>query len=113
MRVRLAGGVLNGGMTVENHYGHDESWTNCLRSFRHCLRIVYADPTAGLPSVWQAILDARKYIFVAAENARNDQPRGRRLGLAVLGALKAMKIYRIDPNRVYAAGFSGGARNDY
>jgi hypothetical protein len=70
----------------------------------------YADPTAGLPSGWQGVLDARKYIFVAAENAGNDQPRGRRLGLAVLGALKAMKIYRIDPNRVYAAGFSGGAR---
>jgi predicted esterase len=32
------------------------------------------------------------------------------LGLAVLGALEMMKHYRIDPNRVYSAGFSGGAR---
>ena len=71
---------------------------------------IYADPMARLPFGWQATLDARKYIFVAPENAGNDQPRGRRLGLAVLGALKAMKIYRIDPKRVYAAGFSGGAR---
>jgi predicted esterase len=70
----------------------------------------YADPMARLPFGWQATLDARKYIFVAAQNAGNDQPRSRRLGLAVLGALKATKIYRIDPNRVYAAGFSGGAR---
>lgn len=70
----------------------------------------YADPMARLPFGWQATLDARKYIFVAAENAGNDQPCGRRLGLAVLGALKAMQIYRIDPKRVYAAGFSGGAR---
>ncbi len=70
----------------------------------------YADPTAQLPFSWQAILDARGYIFVAAQNAGNDQPRGRRLALAVTGALDIMKAYRIDPNRVYAAGFSGGAR---
>ena len=63
-----------------------------------------------MPFGWQAILDARKYIFVAAVNAGNDQSAGRRLGLAVMGAMKTMKAYRIDPNRVYAGGFSGGAR---
>jgi hypothetical protein len=70
----------------------------------------YADPSARLVATWQAVLDARKYIFVAAENAGNDQARDRRLGLAVLAAQKMMKIYRIDPTRVYAGGFSGGAR---
>lgn len=70
----------------------------------------YADPSARLPAGWQTILDARRYIFVAAQNAGNDQPRSRRLGLAVMAALKAMRIYHIDPMRVYAAGFSGGAR---
>jgi hypothetical protein len=69
-----------------------------------------ADPSAGLPIKWRTILDARKYIFVAAENAGNDQPRQRRLALAVVGALKMMRAYHIDPSRVYAAGFSGGAR---
>lgn len=70
----------------------------------------FADTQARLPVGWQAILDARKYIFVAAEHAGNDQPRARRLGLAVMGAMKVMKGYRIDPTHVYAAGFSGGAR---
>jgi dienelactone hydrolase len=70
----------------------------------------YADPSARLIARWQAVLDTRKYIFVAAENAGNDQPSGRRLGLAVMAALEMMRTYRIDPNRVYAAGFSGGAR---
>jgi|SRR5580698_1436117 predicted esterase len=70
----------------------------------------YADPRARLPFGWQGVLDTRRYIFVAAENAGNDQPRARRLGLAVMGAMKTMEAYRIDPNRVYAAGFSGGAR---
>ena len=70
----------------------------------------YADPSARVPAGWQSVLDQRKYIFVAAQNAGNDQPHGRRLGLAVMAALKMMKIYHINPERVYAAGFSGGAR---
>jgi hypothetical protein len=70
----------------------------------------YPEASAELPPGWQAVLTARKYIFVAAENAGNDQPSGRRLGLAVMGALEIMKTYRVDPARVYAAGFSGGAR---
>lgn len=69
----------------------------------------YADPSAGLPAGWQSVLDQRKYIFVAAQNAGNVEPHGRRLGLAVMAALKTMKIYHINPERVYAAGFSGGA----
>jgi hypothetical protein len=75
--------------------------------------IVFTDATSGtvrLPAIWQTVLDTRKYIFIAAQNAGNDQRRGRRLGLAVLGARKIMSRYRIDPNRVYAAGFSGGSR---
>jgi len=63
-----------------------------------------------LPVGWKSVLDARRYIFVAAQNAGNDQYRGRRLGLAVLAALKIQQQYRIDPGRVYAAGFSGGSR---
>ena len=75
--------------------------------------IVFTDAKSGtvhLPLVWQPVLDNHKFIFIAAQNAGNDQPRARRLGLAVMGALKIMSRYRIDPSRVYAAGFSGGAR---
>jgi hypothetical protein len=64
----------------------------------------------GLPDGWANVLDARKFLFVAAQDSGNDQYRDRRLGLAVLGTLEMMRRYRIDPNRVYVAGFSGGAR---
>jgi hypothetical protein len=70
----------------------------------------YAGSAARLPLGWQAVLEARKYIFLSAENAGNDLPRPRRLGLAVIGALRVMRAYNVDPSRVYAAGFSGGAR---
>lgn len=68
------------------------------------------DEINSLPAGWETGLDIRKYIFVAAQNSGNDQARARRLGLAVLGALEIAKQYRVDPNRVFVAGFSGGAR---
>jgi hypothetical protein len=68
------------------------------------------DEVGGLPTGWKQVLDSRKYLFVAPQNAGNDHPANRRLGLAVLGALEMLGRYRIDRNRVYAAGFSGGAR---
>ncbi len=63
-----------------------------------------------VPDGWASILDARRMLFVAPENGGNDQDNDRRMGLAVLGALEMMKHYRIDPSRVYVAGYSGGAR---
>jgi len=69
-----------------------------------------SDELNQLPDGWQDVLDTRKYLFIAAQNVGNGQNVNRRLGLAVLGALEMMQHYRIDPNRVYAAGFSGGAR---
>jgi hypothetical protein len=75
--------------------------------------IVFTDADSDsrqLPDGWQAVLDHRKFLYIAAQGAGNDQYSNRRLGLAVLGALEMMKHYRIDPSRVYAAGFSGGAR---
>jgi hypothetical protein len=70
-----------------------------------------ADETVTqVPSGWAGILDSRHFLFVAAENSGNEQDTNRRLGLAVLGALEMMKRYRVDSARVYAAGFSGGAR---
>jgi hypothetical protein len=70
-----------------------------------------ADETVTqVPSGWAGILDSRHFLFVAAENSGNEQDTNRRLGLAVLGALEMIKRYRVDAARVYAAGFSGGAR---
>jgi len=63
-----------------------------------------------MPAGWQTVLDSRKYLYIAPQNAGNEQYIGRRLGLAVLGALEMMKHYRVDPSRIYAAGFSGGSR---
>ncbi|MGE5609665.1 MAG: trypsin-like peptidase domain-containing protein [Bacillota bacterium] len=68
------------------------------------------DRMEQLPPGWGPVLSQRKLLFLAPQNSGNNQDSSRRRGLAVLGALKMMERYKIDPQRVYASGFSGGAR---
>lgn len=75
--------------------------------------IVYISPdqrSSSLPPGWDAVLSSRKYLFVSPHNAGNGCENPRRRGLAVLGALQMKQHYRIDGNRVFVAGLSGGAR---
>lgn len=75
--------------------------------------IVFIPPDntfTALPRGWDAVLADRKLIFIAPQKAGNDQPVDRRYGLAVLAEEEMLIHYRIDPARVFAAGFSGGAR---
>lgn len=63
-----------------------------------------------LPAGWDRVLAEHHLMLIAPQAAGNDQPNDRRYGLAVLGADEMLTHYRIDPSRIYAAGFSGGAR---
>jgi hypothetical protein len=68
------------------------------------------DRFESVPPGWAEVLDRNNLLFVAAQASGNEYRRSRRLGLAVLGALEIKKGYNIDAGRIYAAGFSGGAR---
>jgi hypothetical protein len=75
--------------------------------------IVYTSPNnemKALPWGWKPVLERRKLLFLAAQSAGNGRDGASRCGLAVLGALTVIQKNNIDPHRVYAAGFSGGAR---
>jgi hypothetical protein len=75
--------------------------------------VVYIDPGEdldSLPSGWQPVLDRRHLLFIAPLKAGKTESSPRRLGLAVLAAEQMIARYNIDPHRVYAAGWSGGAR---
>ncbi len=66
---------------------------------------------AVCPRRWGRVLDETGTIFITAARSGNDHDvRGRRMPLALLAAFNVMARYRIDPARVYAAGFSGGSR---
>ncbi len=64
---------------------------------------------ASLPYGWQGALDSHKIIYIAAERSGNEQPvYDRRVPLALTGYSYVLDHYRIDKNRVYVGGFSGG-----
>jgi predicted esterase len=69
-----------------------------------------AETVNQAPAGWARVLDSRQFLFIAAENAGNNHYNRRRLGLAVMAALEMTQYYRIDGSRIYAAGYSGGAR---
>ncbi|HZZ11637.1 MAG TPA: PHB depolymerase family esterase [Paraburkholderia sp.] len=75
--------------------------------------VVFVPPSneAKLPSGWAAALDQYGAIFVSAANSGNDaNVIERRVPLALLAAQNVMQRYAVDPEHVYIAGFSGGAR---
>jgi pimeloyl-ACP methyl ester carboxylesterase len=63
------------------------------------------------PRRWRPPLDRHGLIFVAATGSGNETPiLERRLPLALLAYENVRSLYPLDPERIYVAGFSGGAR---
>ncbi len=66
---------------------------------------------ARIPPGWIPVLDQFGVILVTAAQAGNDaNVLGRRIPLAAIAARNVIDRYKVDPERVYVAGFSGGAR---
>ena len=75
--------------------------------------IVWVSPLdgAGMPPGWPGSLEDRGVIFVTAARSGNEtSPLGRRIPLALTAAANVARHYAVDPDRVWIAGFSGGAR---
>lgn len=75
--------------------------------------VVFVPPwnALRLPDGWGPVLDQYGAIFVGAVRSGNDQSVvGRRVPLAILGEQNIVLHYRIDDQRIYVAGFSGGSR---
>jgi len=75
--------------------------------------LVFVPPweNAMLPRGWIEILDRRGVIFVSAANSGNSaNVLDRREPLALLAAHNIMQRFRVDPERTYIGGFSGGSR---
>ena len=64
----------------------------------------------AVPGSYAPALDARDIIWVGGQGIGNAQPVARRMGVTLLGALRVMEAYNVDPARVYVSGLSGGGR---
>ncbi len=75
--------------------------------------LVYVSPweEAVVPKDWIVDFDQHGMIFVVAANAGNDAKiLDRREPLALLAAQNILQRYRVDPDRIYVGGLSGGSR---
>ena len=75
--------------------------------------IVFVPPWEGqgLPADWLPALQRHGYVAATAERSGNAQDVGaRRIPLALTAFENVRRRQRIDPARVYVAGFSGGSR---
>ncbi|HEY3859473.1 MAG TPA: PHB depolymerase family esterase [Gammaproteobacteria bacterium] len=66
-------------------------------------------PDGRMEENWQHIFREHKLIYIGADRSGNDQSVvERRVPLALTGLVNIEAQYKIDPARVYIAGFSGG-----
>lgn len=75
--------------------------------------LVFIPPweNAMLPRGWAESLDRRGMIFVTAAHSGNEaNVLDRREPLALLAAHNIMQRFRVDSERIYIGGFSGGSR---
>ncbi|MET3653234.1 PHB depolymerase family esterase [Dyella japonica] len=75
--------------------------------------LVFVPPwnEASVPAAWTSILERHGMILVTAANIGNDASLlDRRDPVSLLAASNVMARYRVNPQRVYVGGFSGGSR---
>ena len=109
---QLKAGEIGGGQTVDPT---QETWQVYVPEDYDGSQaygvLVYVDPgpTAWVPYGWESELKAHKLIYVGANKSGNrESVNGRRIPLALTGLINIQARYKIDPARVYVAGFSGG-----
>jgi len=74
------------------------------------LAYINSGDSGGIVGGWQPVLDKHHIIWIGADKSGNSQPTSYRYALAVDGVRRIQEKYRIDPQRVYLSGNSGGGR---
>jgi hypothetical protein len=74
--------------------------------------LVYISPSNSgyIPRGWGRLTTSKNLIWVAANNSSNQVQVARRITYALLAVGLAGDRYKIDNERIYLSGFSGGAR---
>ena len=62
------------------------------------------------PPIWRSRFDKLKLIAIGADRSGNERQISVRIGLALDAVHNVTKNYRIDAERIYVGGFSGGGR---
>ncbi len=74
--------------------------------------MVYISPSqkGWMPRRWQSVIDDKNLIWISANASGNEELVAKRMIYAVLAPQIVTTSYKIDPDRVYLSGFSGGGK---
>ena len=74
--------------------------------------MVFISPnnSGDIPSRWKSVLDEHNVIWISARGSGNQTIVTRRALFALLAANVASRDYRINKDRVFVSGFSGGSK---
>jgi hypothetical protein len=74
--------------------------------------MVYISPSnqGWMPKGWRSVIDEENLIWISASASGNEVLVAKRMIYAVLAPQIATASYKIDPDRVYLSGFSGGGK---
>ena len=89
-------------LVVPKSYGPSAKWGLFV--------YISADDSPGLPAEYEAVLEKRKLLAVAAYKSGNGRNIFDRFRLAIDAAFHLQKRFNLDPGRIYVSGFSGGGR---
>ncbi|VGO16305.1 hypothetical protein PDESU_04896 [Pontiella desulfatans] len=89
---------------VPESYGTDHSDP-------HGIILFYSSNDSGSPSsTLIPLLEERKLIHIGALSNGNGTGTSQRIGMGLMGLLRAMELFNIDTDRIYLTGNSGGSR---
>ncbi len=72
---------------------------------------ISAGESGQMPTGWHKLMDKHKLIWIGAHRSGNAHSvPGRRMALALDGVHNIKRMYKVDPNRIYVSGISGGGR---
>ena len=74
--------------------------------------LVYVSPSpfGEIPRDWKSVLDEYNLIWISANNSGNRELVSRRVLFAIVGPTAVKRDYKVDDERVYVSGFSGGGK---
>lgn len=74
--------------------------------------LVYVSPhkSGRIPSQWETLMAESNLIWVAASQSGNEVKPRRRIAYALLATAMIAREYKVDSERIYVSGFSGGGR---
>ncbi len=72
---------------------------------------VFPGDKAGIPPSWKAICQRHRLLLIVPQNAGNNHWAPWREALTLKAALEMHRLYKLNTNRIYTGGSSGGGRD--